>query len=81
MQKCGCDCIVTDRGLKIWHPHIYGLFETAYGSDDLFESGITGQDPGTLPPTMSFHLSPDSIYPYAPENPKPYTVFDMDRAY
>lgn len=88
-QRCGCDFIVTDSGLKIWHLHIYGLFETAYLSDDLSESGAYGADAALLPaelapdapPTTSFHLSPDSIYPYAPEIPKPYTVFDMDRAY
>lgn len=87
-QKYACDFIMTQRELKIWHLHVYGLFECKYMTNDVVASGsITVTD--TIPPeyapdrepTTKFDLSDTSIYPYAPAIPKPYTVFDQDYAY
>lgn len=87
-QKCACDFLRTDAGVKIWHLHIYGLFECAYGTSDVLPSGTVAYGssiPAAFapdrPPTTRFDLSDDSIYPYTPAIPKPYTVFDQDYAY
>lgn len=87
-QKCACDFIVTEQGLKMWHFHVYGLFESLYGTTDVMPSG-TVLFKGTVPeeyapdapPTTVFDLSRDSVYPYAPAVPDAYTVFDQDYAY
>lgn len=87
-QKCACDFIVTDAGLKIWHFHVYGLFECLYGTSEVLPSGtvrFSGKIPTEFapdsPPTTVFPLSRDSIYPYEPAVPSTYTVFDQDYAY
>lgn len=87
-QKCACDFIATDQGLKIWHLHIYGLFECLYGTSQVLPSGtirFSGAIPEEFSPdapsTTTFPLSRDSIYPYAPAVPPAYTVFDQDYAY
>lgn len=87
-QKCACDFLQTEQGTKIWHLHIYGLFECAYGTSNVLPSGTVGYG-SDIPaaytpdraPTTHFHLSDHSIYPYTPAVPKPYTVFDQDYAY
>ena len=87
-QKCACDFLVVGGELKIWHLHIYGLFESLYGTTDVQSSGsvkYAGTIPDAFapdrPPTTRFDLSTESIYPYAPAVPRAYTVFDQDFAY
>lgn len=85
-QKYAADFIRTDQGLKIWHLHVYGLFESEYGSGEICASGTYGChipeycQPDRAP-TTSFQVSPDSVYPYEPAVPKPYSVFDPDYSY
>jgi len=87
-QKCACDFIVTEQGLKIWHFHVYGLFESLYGTTAVMPSGtvrfageISAEFAPDGPPTTTFPLSRESIYPYEPAVPAAYTVFDLDYAY
>ncbi len=87
-QKCACDFIVTEQGLKMWHFHVYGLFESLYGTTDVLPSGtvlfnrdIPREYAPDAPPTTAFDLSKDSVYPYAPAVPDAYTVFDQDYSY
>jgi hypothetical protein len=87
-QKYGCDFLRVGQELKIWHLHVYGLFENAYGTTEVLPSGtvaygrnIPPEFSPDRPPTTRFDLSDVSIYPYAPAVPKPYTVFDQDYAY
>lgn len=87
-QKCACDFIVTEQGLKIWHFHVYGLFESLYGTTETLPSGtiryskeIPEKFAPDAPPTTRFDLSRESIYPYEPAVPAAYTVFDSDYAY
>lgn len=87
-QKCAADFIVTEQGLKIWHFHVYGLFESLYGTTEVKPSG-TVRFSGEIPekfapdgvPTTAFPLSRESVYPYEPAVPERYTVFDQDFAY
>ena len=85
-QKYAADFIRTEQGLKIWHLHVYGLFESEYGSEDIHPAGTFGMDipPALTPdraPTTPFRLSADSVYPYEPAVPKPYSVYDPDYGY
>ena len=87
-QKYACDFIRTDNGLKIWHLHVYGLFEGLYDTADVQSSGkmfegnaAIREFPPDRGPTTEFILSEDSIYPYTPAIPKPYYVFDQDDRY
>lgn len=88
-QKYACDFIFENGAWKIWHLHVYGMFESKYGDNMVWPSGTFGYTGNQLPedlapdhcPTTSFSLSPTSTNPYAPAVPKPYTVFDGDLAY
>ena len=83
-RKYAADFIVTRDGLRIWHLHEYGLFDSVWGSGEIRTAGVldgTLTLPAGTPPTTPFSLSEDSVYPYEPAVPRQYGVYDPDYGY
>ena len=83
-RKYAADFVVTRDGLRIWHLHEYGLFDSVWGSGEIRTAGVlegTLTLPAGTPPTTPFSLSEDSVYPYEPAVPRQYGVYDPDYGY
>lgn len=85
--KYGADFIRIDGVWKIWHLHVYGLFMSPYNTSWVDAAEPEGGPPlddrfePDRPATTHWMYSPDVVYANEPAPPRPYDVFDDDRAF
>ena len=90
--KYGADFVKEDGAWKIWHLHIYGIFDTDYhrswaeGTPVKYDASYTGAVGHPMhndrPPTSSWAFSADTVFPDdQPSIPQPYETFNEKTAY
>jgi hypothetical protein len=91
--KYGCDFIKEDGEWKIWHSHVYRIFDTPYErswvetSKPDAEKAIADTDwvpeelRGNKPTTYDHPYSTTTLPEYVPAPPEPYKTFDQKDRY
>jgi hypothetical protein len=88
-NRYGDDFIKEDGEWKIWHHHVYPLFNVGWDekwADQFNKSPMSMPMPDDLkpdcPPTPAdVHYRPDAALPYVPVPPEPYDTWTKDMGY